>query len=73
MFSSLIFVLDGKYDPNLESILHEYGKQDFDLESRHLIFRDSYSGKCESDQKILLSTLSRETWKSGSSSPEKCF
>ena len=37
MFSLLIFVLGWTVRPNLQSILHEYGRQNFDIVSRNLI------------------------------------
>ena len=41
MFSLLIFVLGWTLRPNLQSILHEYGRQNFDRESRNLVVSES--------------------------------
>ena len=41
MFSSLIFTLGWKVTPSSNQFLHEYGRQNFDLESRNLIVSES--------------------------------
>ena len=46
-FHHLSSFWDGKYDPNLQSIFHEYGRQSFDLESRNLIVSKSSQAKAK--------------------------
>ena len=67
-FHHLSSFWDGKCDPNLQSIFHEYGRQSFGLESRNLIVSKSSQAKV----KIMRKSIGIHFIQKGIGSLEAC-
>ena len=61
------------YNPNLQSILHEYGRQNLDLESRNLIVSESSQANLKMMRKSIGIHLVQRDLGVWELVPEKCF